>query len=120
MMRIMLKSKITSATITDAQLYYRGSITVDESLMEAVDLREGEKVDVLNVNNGARLQTYVIKGPRLSGVICLNGPAARAGVKGDKLMVISYGIYTDDESAKLKPKIVELDDANRIKNPPVA
>ena len=77
MMRIMLKSKIYYATISDLQLYYNGSIPIDESIMEAADLKEGERVDVLNLNNGVRLQTYVIKGERNSGTICLNSPAAR-------------------------------------------
>lgn len=117
MFREMLKSKICSATITEVQLHYKGSITVDVDLMQAVDLREGEKVDVLNINNGSRIQTYVIKGKSTSGAVCLNGPAARCGLKGDKIIILAYGIYSDEESASQSPKIIELDDGNRIKNP---
>jgi aspartate 1-decarboxylase len=112
----MLKSKLCSVTITEAQLYYKGSITIDEELMAAADILEGERVDVLNINNGARVQTYAIEGPRGSGVICLNGPAARYGCKGDKVTVLSYGFFSPEEIRTAKPRIVEVDDANRIKN----
>jgi len=112
----MLKSKISNATVTDAELYYKGSITIDEVLMRESDLKAGERVDVLNLNNGMRLQTYVIAGKKNSGTICLNGPAARAGCKGDKLTVISYGIYSREEQDAYKAKYVELDDHNKIKN----
>jgi len=115
-MRTMLKSKVSYAVISDAELYYKGSITIDQSIMEAADLKEGEKVDVLNLNNGSRLQTYVIKGTKDSGVICLNGPAARLGFKGDKIVIISYGLYTEEELEKLKGKYVEVDEQNKIKN----
>lgn len=116
MMRIMLKSKIYYAAITEVQLYYKGSITIDAEIMEAADLREGERVDVLNLNNGVRLQTYVIKGERGSGKICLNGPAARLGFKEDKIVIISYGLYQEEELKKLKGKYIELDEQNKIKN----
>ncbi len=116
MMRIMLKSKISYAIITDLELYYKGSITVDEKIMEEADLREGERVDVLNLNNGTRLQTYVIKGKKSSGIICLNGPAARYGFKGDKIIIVSYGIYNNEELKSFKSKYVELDAENKIKN----
>lgn len=116
MMRIMLKSKISYATITDLQLYYKGSITIDEEIMKAADLREAERVDVLNLNTGQRLQTYVIRGKKNSGIICLNGPAARLGFKGDKVIIVSYGIYNEEELADLKSKYVELDERNKIKN----
>jgi len=116
MMRIMLRSKIYYATITEVQLYYKGSITIDEEIMEAADLREGERVDVLNLNNGVRLQTYVIKGEKGRGRICLNGPAARLGFKGDKIIIISYGLYQEEELNSLKKKYVELDEQNKIKN----
>ncbi|MDD4955060.1 MAG: aspartate 1-decarboxylase [Candidatus Omnitrophica bacterium] len=116
MLRTMLKSKIYHATVTEAQLHYKGSITIDEDIIEKANLLVNEKVEVLNINNGSRIETYVIKGKRGSGVICLNGPAARTGVKGDKLVVLSYGIYSEDEIKKLKPTCVELDDANKIKN----
>jgi len=120
MMRTMLKSKIYHATVTEAQLHYKGSITIDEDIIEKANLLVNEKVEVLNINNGSRIETYVIKGKRGSGVVCLNGPAARTGVKGDKLVVLSYGIYNEDEVKKLKPTCVELDDANKIKNIHVA
>ncbi|MCK5393666.1 MAG: aspartate 1-decarboxylase [Candidatus Omnitrophica bacterium] len=116
MMRIMLKSKVYYANITDLQLYYKGSITIDEAIMEKSDLMEGERVDVLNVNNGVRLQTYVIKGEKNTGVICLNGPAARMGFKGDKIVIISYGMYSEDELKKIKARYVELGEKNEIKN----
>jgi aspartate 1-decarboxylase len=116
MMRIMLKSKIYYATITDTQLYYRGSITIDEAIIKKADLREGEKVEVLNLNNGSRLETYVIKGKGNSGIICLNGPAARLGFKGDKVVILSYGLYNEGELDKFKPKIVKLNGKNKIKN----
>lgn len=113
-MRIMLKSKVYYATVTDAQLYYKGSISIDEAIIEAADLKEGERVDVLNLNNGSRLQTYVIKGKKGSGQICLNGPAARMGFKGDKIIIISYAIYKDEEIKKAH--YVELDEKNQITN----
>jgi aspartate 1-decarboxylase len=116
MTRIMLKSKIAYPIVTEAQLHYKGSITVDEKLMAEADLYEGERVDVLNVNTGARLQTYVIKGKRGSGVVCLNGPAARSGFAGDKLVIISYAMYDESEIKKQKAKIVEVDGRNKIKN----
>ena len=116
MMRIMLKSKIYYAVINDLQLYYKGSITIDEKIMEHADLKEGERVDVLNLNNGTRLQTYVIKGAKDSGMICLNGPAARLGFKGDKIVIISYGLYGEEEIKNLKAKYIEVDEQNKIKN----
>ncbi|MCP4652499.1 MAG: aspartate 1-decarboxylase [Candidatus Omnitrophica bacterium] len=116
MMRTMLKSKLSYATIIDAHLYYKGSITIDENLMEAADLREHEKVSVLNLNNGARLKTYVIKGKRNSGMICLNGPAARLGCKGDKVIVLSYGLYNEEELKSFKTTFVEVDEKNNVKN----
>jgi len=116
MMRVMLKSKISGATVSAAELYYKGSITIDETLMQEADLYTGERVDVLNLNNGIRLQTYVIAGKKGSGIICLNGPAARAGYKGDKLIIISYGIYSQEEQGARKAKYVELDEHNKIKN----
>ncbi len=110
----MLKSKIYYAVVTDCQLYYRGSITIDEKIIKEADLKEGEKVEVLNLYNGKRFETYVIKGKK--GVICLNGPAARLGTKGDKLIILSYGLYSEEELKNYKRRIVELDDKNRIKN----
>lgn len=116
MMRIMLKSKLYYVTITDVQLHYQGSICIDESLMQEADLYEGERVDVLNLNNGARLQTYVIKGEKNSGSICLNGPAARLGMAGDKIVILSYAFYNKEEISRLKVKYVQVDDTNKIKN----
>ena len=116
MLRTMLKSKIYYATVTDACLYYKGSITIDQDLMEAADMKEGEKVEVLNLNNGARIETYVIKGKKRDGQICLNGPAARTGLVGDKLIILSYGLYEEKELKSLKTRFVELDEGNKIKN----
>ena len=94
------KSKIAHATVTQAELYYEGSITIDENLMKAVNLIPGERVDVLNINNGNRFDTYAIKGPAGSGVICLNGPAARLGVVGDKVIILSYAYMEPQEAQK--------------------
>lgn len=116
MMRTMLKSKIYYATVTEAELYYKGSITIDEEIMKKSGLLEHEKVEVLNLNNGSRIETYVIKGKPKSGIICLNGPAARTGVVGDKLIILSYALYNEEEAKKQKPLVVELDDDNKIKN----
>lgn len=116
----MLKSKISYAVVTDTQLYYKGSITIDEKIMQEADLIEGEKVEVLNLNNGIRLETYTIKGQRESGIICLNGPAARLGFKGDKIVILSYGLYTQEEIDHYKHKLVELDEKNRIKSTSLA
>ncbi len=116
MLRVVLKSKIYYATVTEAQLYYKGSITIDEELMKAADIVEGEKVEVLNLNNGSRIETYAIKGEKRSGVICLNGPAARTGFVGDKIIILSYGIFDEGQLKNFKPKFVELDERNKIKN----
>jgi len=110
------KSKIGNATVTDADLRYEGSITIDEKLIEAVDIIPGEKVEVLNLNNGNRFNTYVIKGEAGSGVICLNGPAARQGLVGDKVIILSYGMLMQEEAKKIKTKIVHLTDDNKIKS----
>ena len=108
------KSKIAHAIITEAELFYEGSITVDEKLMKAVGLLSGEKVHVLNLNNGNRFETYVIPGkPRQ---ICLNGPAARMGIVGDQVTILSYAIMDPKEAKTFKMKIVHLNDKNDIKN----
>jgi aspartate 1-decarboxylase len=109
------KSKIAHATVTQAELHYEGSITIDESLMKAVGLIPGERVDVLNINNGNRFDTYVITGPAGSGVICLNGPAARLGVVGDKVIILSYALMEPGEAKKAEMKIVHLNEKNKIK-----
>ena len=119
-MRTMLRAKIYYPVVKDAQLYYKGSITIDERIIEEAGLREFERVEVLNLNTGARFQTYVIKGEKDSGVVCLNGPAARLGYKGDKLIILCYALYTEQEIEKLKTKFVEVDEQNRIKNTYVA
>ncbi|MBN2119999.1 MAG: aspartate 1-decarboxylase [Candidatus Omnitrophica bacterium] len=116
MLREVLKSKIYYATVTGAELYYQGSITVDARLIEEADLIIGEKVEVLNLNNGARFQTYVIKGKRNSGIVCLNGPAARLGVKGDKIIILSYGLFNSEELLKHRVRFVVLDKKNKIKS----
>jgi len=110
----MLKSKIHRATVTEANLNYIGSITVDEGLMEAADILQNEKVQIVNNNNGARFETYVIKGPRNSGVICLNGAAARLVQPGDKIIIISYVMMDNREAAEFEPKVIFVDDLNRI------
>ena len=113
MQRTLMKSKIHRASVTDANLAYRGSITIDSDLMDAADLVEFEHVHVVDVNNGARFETYVIEGNRGSGVICLNGAAARLVQPGDKVIIISYGIYDAAEVAAHSPSIVHVDESNR-------
>ena len=116
-MRIeILKSKIHRAKLTQTELHYVGSITIDEALMEAANIIENEKVQVVNVNNGERLETYVIKGDRNSGVICLNGPAARKGFVGDPLIIISYCSMEFEEAKNYKPTAVYPDENNRLAN----
>jgi len=111
----VLKSKIHRAVVTEADIHYVGSITIDEDLMDAANLIENEKVQVVNVNNGERLETYVIKGKRGSGIICLNGAAARKAVVGDTLIIISFANMDFEEAKKNKPSIVFPDKNNRIK-----
>lgn len=110
----LLKSKIHRAVITEANLNYVGSLTLDESLMEAANLIENEKVQIVNVNNGSRIETYLIKGKRGSGVCCLNGPAARQGAVGDIVIVISYAIMDFEEAKSFKPSIVFPREGNRL------
>lgn len=114
MLREMFKSKIHMATVTHAELYYEGSITVDESLLEIADILPGEKVQVVNVNNGARLETYTIIGERNSGVIGLNGPAARLGNAGDKIIIITYAQMNEEEAKSHKPNVVLVDEKNKF------
>ncbi|MCA1294655.1 aspartate 1-decarboxylase [Paenibacillus sp. alder61] len=113
MFRTMMKSKIHRATVTEANLNYVGSITIDEDLMESADLLENEKVQIVNNNNGARLETYVIPGPRGSGVICLNGAAARLVQPGDQVIIISYAMLSAEEVRSHKPTVVFVDQNNR-------
>ncbi|HRH65711.1 MAG TPA: aspartate 1-decarboxylase [Bacteroidia bacterium] len=110
----LLKSKIHRVSVTEADLNYIGSITIDEDLMDAANLIENENVDVLNVNNGERFETYVIKGQRGSGQICLNGPAARKVVVGDIIIVISYALMDFEEAKKFTPAVIFPDAKNRI------
>lgn len=110
----VLKSKIHRVKITQAELHYVGSITIDEDLMDAANLIENEKVQVVNVNNGERLETYVIKGERGSGQVCLNGPAARKAAVGDIVIIISYAGMEIEEAKKYKPVLLFPDDKNRI------
>ena len=110
----MLKSKIHRAVITQAELNYVGSVTIDEDLMDAAGLFEYEHVHIVNVNSGSRIETYVISGERGSGVICLNGAAARAGQKGDPVIIMSYAAMTPEEIKTHRPKVVFVDDKNAI------
>lgn len=110
----VLKSKIHRATITEANLNYVGSITIDEDLMDAANVIENEKVQVVNVNNGERLETYIIKGPRGSGVICLNGPAARKAAVGDVVIIISYALLDFNEAKKFSPWIIFPNAVNKL------
>ncbi|HZK53794.1 MAG TPA: aspartate 1-decarboxylase [Desulfosporosinus sp.] len=112
MIRIMMKSKIHKATVTEANLQYMGSITIDIALMEAADILTNEKVQIVNNNNGARIETYVIPGDRNSGVICLNGAAARKVQVGDQVIIISYGMFTEEEAHEYIPKVVFVNDVN--------
>ena len=111
----VLKSKIHRARVTEANLQYAGSITIDQKLMEAADLVVGEKVQVVNLHNGERFETYVIKGKRNSGVICLNGPAARLGQVGDLVIILAYAQMSPEEAKKFHPKIVQVNEKNRLK-----
>lgn len=113
MFRTMLKSKIHRATVTQADIDYVGSITIDADLMKAADLLPYEKVHVVDIDNGTRLETYVIEGDAGSGVVCTNGAAARLIHKGDRVIVMSYAQVSDDESRSLKPSVVLVDERNR-------
>lgn len=118
MLRTILKSKIQGARVTETNLYYEGSVTIDEELMQKADILPGEKVEVLNLNNGQRLETYAIKGKSGSGVICLNGPSARGACVGDEVIILSYALVDEQELKKqtLKLKIIKVDERNRIKD----
>jgi aspartate 1-decarboxylase len=114
MQRVLCKSKIHRATITEANLSYEGSLTIDEELMKAADILPFEQVSVVNVNNGERFETYAIVGVPGSGTICLNGAAARKGHVGDLVIIISYGIFAQNELANYHPQIVHVDERNAI------
>ena len=114
MNRIVLKSKIHSATLTGTELAYEGSIAVDQDLLEKADILPNEQVHVLNLNNGSRLITYTIAAPRSSGAVVLNGPAARFGMAGDRIIILSYWELSDKEAAKRQPKVIFVNQDNRL------
>lgn len=109
-----LQSKIHRATITDSDLNYVGSITIDADILDAAKIREYQKVEILNINNGERFQTYAIKGERKSKIFCVNGAAARKVQKGDKVIIVTYGYYQEDEVKNYRPTIIQIDDDNNI------
>jgi aspartate 1-decarboxylase len=110
----ILKSKIHRATLTEANLHYVGSLTLDEDLMDAAGMIENEKIQIVNVNNGERIETYLIKGERGSGICCLNGPAARKGMVGDTVVVISYCSLPFEEAKKFTPSILYPKEGNKL------
>lgn len=114
MFRTMMKSKIHRARVTEADLNYVGSITIDQDIMEKVDILPNEKVQVVNNNNGARFETYVIPGERGSGVICVNGAAARLVQEGDVIIIIAYALIEDKELKNFRPKIAIMNERNEI------
>lgn len=114
MQRIMMKSKIHRATVTDLELDYEGSIAIDQNLLEAADILPGEQVQILNLNNGERFITYAILGKRGSGQMMLNGPAARLAYKGDTIIVVAYAALDDAEAQKFKATVVKVDAKNRL------
>ena len=110
----MLKGKIHRATVTEADLNYKGSLTLDENLMEAAGLKEFEKIQVLDITNGSRLETYIIKGKRGMGEVCINGAAAHLVKKGDLVIIVAYCQLTEDELSDHKPKIINVDSKNKV------
>lgn len=114
MFRTMMTAKLHRATVTEANLNYIGSITIDEDLLDLVDMLPNEKVQIVNNNNGARMETYIIPGPRGSGVICLNGAAARLVQTGDTVIIMSYGVMSDEEARNHTPKVAILGEGNRV------
>jgi aspartate 1-decarboxylase len=111
----MLKAKIQGAKVTDAQLEYEGSLTLDKDLIEAAGLLPHERVQVLNLNNGDRSETYLIEGEKGSGVVCLNGPLARRGQVGDRIIVLAYCLLPEEEARRWQPRVVLLDENNRVR-----
>ncbi len=116
MLRVMMKSKIHGATVTEANLRYTGSITIDKNLLKSSGIYAYERVQIVNLNNGTRVETYVLEGPAGSGTICMNGAAARWAEVGDKVIIISYGLMTNSEIKKHRPVVVFVDDKNRSKS----
>ncbi|MDR5170610.1 aspartate 1-decarboxylase [Methylobacillus pratensis] len=116
MQRTMLKSKLHRVRVTHSELDYEGSCAIDETLLEAADIREYQQIDIYNVNNGERFTTYAIRAERNSGIISVNGAAARKASPGDLLIIATYASYTEAELAQFKPQLVYVDAENRIKN----
>jgi len=114
MLRIFCKSKISGLQVTEAQLYYEGSITIDGEILNAADIAVGERVEVLNLNNGSRIETYALAGKKGSGVVCLNGPAARSGCVGDPIIVLCYCFVEDKEVKTQKIKVIKVNAKNQI------
>ncbi len=114
MLRSMLRAKIHQATITDSNLQYEGSLTIDQDLLDATDIRPYEQIRVSNMNNGERFETYVIPGERGSGTICLNGAAARKGEIGDVIIIFAYAYYSEDDINDHSPRVIRLDGDNKI------
>jgi len=115
MLRIIYKSKIHRATVTDANLNYEGSVTIDTELLKSADIFPGEKVQIVNINNGTRVETYVIEGEAGSGTICMNGAAARWAEPGDKVIIISYCLVESKEASTFVPKVVVVDEKNKVR-----
>ncbi len=115
MQRVMMKSKIHQATVTEANLQYEGSITIDQELLRAADILPGEQVHVVNLNNGSRIETYTVEGPAGSGTICMNGAAARWAQVGDTIIILSYAFLEEEQARRNKPKVVFVDRSNRIR-----
>ena len=114
MLRIVLKSKSHNAVITETELSYDGSMTIDGTLMDSADIAGNERVQVVNLNKGARFETYVIRGEDGSGMICLNGPTARKGMRGDRIHLLTYVIVSDDELPNFKPAVLILNEKNKV------
>ena len=115
MFRVLMKSKIHGATVTEANLRYTGSITIDKNLLKVANIGVYERVQIVNLHNGTRVETYVLEGPAGSGTICMNGAAARWAEVGDKVIIISYGLMTEAERRKHRPTIIFVDEKNRAK-----
>ncbi len=117
MLRIMCRSKIHGATVTQTELHYEGSITIPADLLEAADMLDGERVQIVNLSNGSRMETYIITGPAGSGNICLNGPAARLAAVGDQVHILCYALMDEEEARAHTLKVVKVDEHNRIIQP---
>jgi len=115
MLITMMRSKIHRAVVTETHLEYEGSITIDEVLLEKSGMLDHEKVQVVNLNNGSRLETYIIKGEKGSGTICLNGPAARKAFPGDEIIIIAYAIMSEEEAKSFNPTIIKVNKKNKVK-----